>query len=398
MIYPPHQPDALVLDGPNATPTPLTLESKSSRPEVGIPFESAGATVEALAEEEAIRAAQLAEFDLQTCDIPRFDECAPIQLETRGTSQEIQPRPKPAGLPLAQSGFWARQTIHKNTVAAKLRVAGRVDLADKLEHCHTEYTFQVCGDCGKVGKFANRCDLFYCAECQPRLARDRKEAVQWWVSMIEQPKHVVLTLRNQPDLTRAHVQEARKWLTNLRNRRFCRNWQGGFYSIEVTNEGRGWHLHFHLLVDAKWIDAAELAIQWDDVTNHNGKIVKVKDARGHDYLREVTKYAVKGVDLAKWTPDQIATFITAFDGVKCFGVFGALYGARTEFAEFIASLRNSKPKCTCGSCNVKYYDEAAFISLDLRPNDTSKPRPPPADPNQPDLLPMTAAERMLLNK
>lgn len=315
------------------------------------------------------------ELDESAPNPPRFDEPS-VKLESRGTTQQFH-----------QSLLWSKHTIHKNTTAAKLRTCGRGTEAAKLEQCHTIYTFAQCQGCRSVQKFPNRCDLFYCAECQPRLSADRKKAVEWWTREIRQPKHVVLTLKNTVDLSKGHVLEAKKWLTNLRRSKFARNWTGGFYSIETTNEGNGWHLHFHLLIDAGWIDAIELSRQWARATNGMGRIVKVKDARGTNYLAEVTKYAVKGVQLAAWTGTQIEIFIDAFTGVRTFGVFGSLYGARTRFYEFWKAVRGSAPTCKCGCCSVRYFSESEFLELDLKPTIESSTLPPPVmDSRQLSLL------------
>jgi hypothetical protein len=203
--------------------------------------------------------------------------------------------------------------------------------------------------------------------------------VEWWTHLVSQPKHIVLTVRNIPDLTKQHVEEFKHWWARFRRRKFAANWRGGFYSLELTNEGRGWHLHLHALIDAKWIDSSQLAIEWSKCTNGAGNIVCVKDARRENYLAEVTKYAVKGVDLAKWSGTDIITFINAFQGVRTFGVFGTLYGARTKFAEFIASIRDAKPLCECGSSNVNYYTEAAWATRDLQPTIPLSPKPPSPD-------------------
>jgi len=296
---------------------------------------------------------------------PRFDSPS-IKLEKRGTTQQLH-----------QHLLWAKCTIHKNTVAAKLREKARISDALTLEDCHSHYTIAVCNGCNKVQKFPNRCDLFFCPECQPRLSQDRKKAVEWWTRQVHQPKHVVLTVKNTSNLTKQHVQEFRKWWNNLRRTKFARNWIGGFYSIEVTNEGNGWHLHLHALIDARWIDSFGLSEGWAKATNGFGRIVKVKDARGENYLAEVTKYCVKGVQLAAWDGDTIIEFIDAFRGVRTFGVFGSLYGARTKFKEWWKQVRGAKPKCDCGCCDARYFSESEWLEHDLLPNRKSEPIPPP---------------------
>ena len=316
------------------------------------------------------------------------EECIP--LEMRGVTPQNNPVPHHRKPTLRQSEIWRGQTIHKFCVASKLRDAGMNAEASTLENCHSYYTFCVCGDCGQVRKFPNRCDLFYCPECAHHLQNERKRQVQWWTGLIQQPKHVVLTIKNIWDLTAGHVDELRSMFTKLRRRKFARNWEGGFYRLECTNDGNGWHLHIHCLIDAKWIDADQLKQQWMSVTNGLGYIVRVRDCRQADYLNEVTKYVAKGAQLAAWKPSEIATFVRAFTGRRTFGVFGSLYGARTKFAEFIASIREARPKCSCGSCNVTYYDEAKFLAMDLIPEDKSKPRPPPTVDQQLPLIPAPA--------
>ena len=271
-----------------------------------------------------------------------------IRLERRGISQPTQ------------SEFWMRQTSYKFAVAAKLREAGRADLAADLENCHSHYTVRQCNGCGKVEKFANRCERHYCPECQPRLSHDRQEATRWWTFQVQQPKHVVLTVKNVPDLSSGHFDELKKWFTNLRRRKFARHWRGGLWRVEVTNEGRGWHLHIHALIDADFIAQDQLSIQWEHVTGGMGRIVRVKDARRQDYLLEVTKYTVKGVQLAAWSAEKILAFVLASDGHRLFGTFGSLFAQSAAFKEFWLTYSTKHLSCPCGSCEFRFFDENEF--------------------------------------
>jgi len=184
--------------------------------------------------------------------------------------------------------------------------------------------------------------------CAPRLARERRESVEWWAQRIDQPKHVVLTRRNSAALTAGDVRTFKRNFSRLRRRKFARNWRGGFWRLEVTNEKRGWHLHLHALVDCAWIDSGKLASEWADCIGQEFSIVKVKDVHCRDYLAEVTKYTVKGTQLASWSPAEIAMFLDAFSGQKTFGVFGSLHGKRTQWREWIDSLQARQSACECG--------------------------------------------------
>ena len=97
--------------------------------------------------------------------------------------------------------LWSKATVHKLSVVSKLVAIGRTDLSARLKECHTIETCRVCNGCKRVVIFFNRCELHYCPECSPRLARERRESVEWWAKEIREPKHVVLTIQ----IGRAHV-------------------------------------------------------------------------------------------------------------------------------------------------------------------------------------------------
>lgn len=218
----------------------------------------------------------------------------------------------------------------------------------------------MCAGCLRTSPFYNRCDLRHCPCCAVRLSAKRKESLTWWTRQISQPKHVVLTCRNTDTLTKARVLEFKKNLTRLRRSSFAKAWRGGFYSLEVTNDGEsGWHLHAHLLVDARWIDSRALSKIWERITG-DSYIVKVIDCRGTDYLREVTKYVVKGNDMARLTGDQIAELIESFDGVKTFGSFGNLYKLRSQHAAWREEQDSKKETCECGCDLWKIMDANEF--------------------------------------
>ncbi len=299
---------------------------------------------------------------------PEMPKVPNLKLETRGlTEQEYQAQ------------LWPSAVIHANTIAAKLRSIGRAKEALSLEDCHTRWTFAQCDSCHAVSRFPNRCENLHCPKCQPFLSRKRRKAVEWWAKLARQPKHVVLTVQNCSHLTKEHLQQVKKWFRALRRSTFAKNWIGGFYSMEVTNEGKGWHIHIHALIDARWIDSFALSQAWQRTTNSMGRIVKVKDARARDYLQEVTKYAVKGSQLAAWTPQNIATFIDSVNGVRTFGVFGSLYGKRTEWKEWLATLKKHGRTCDCGCTDFHYYSETEWLLLDLRPGPQYKSLPPPEE-------------------
>jgi hypothetical protein len=137
-----------------------------------------------------------------------------------------------------------------------------------------------------------------------------------------------------------------------------------------------------MLVDAKWIDAQQLKEEWLTATRGFGYIVHVKDARPTDYLKVVTRYVVSGNQIASWDANMTATYVRAFTNKRTFGVFGSLYGARTEFRDWIDTLNLEKPRCDCGSMDVTYWTEAEWKThIDRKPHQYA-PRPPPVPDHQ----------------
>lgn len=283
---------------------------------------------------------------------PRYD-LPPRQPESPVERQQQFTRAKQRGL-----GFDGE--VLKQTIIKKLLDVDRPALAEPLIRCHTEATVKLCTGCYVPKVYYNRCENFYCPQCAKRLANDRRKSVEWWTAHVTQPKHVVLTSRNTATFSAQRVREFKAAWSRLRRRAFAKNWRGGFYSLEVTNEGRGWHLHLHALIDAPWIDSGRLAAEWADCIGQDFAIVKVKDARAGDYLRELCKYIVDGNQLASWKPEQIRDYIEAFKGQRTFGVFGQLYKLRKEHRDFLDEVQADKFTCECGCSSFRFFTEAEW--------------------------------------
>jgi len=286
----------------------------------------------------------------------------PLKLETTGLTPQTE--------------FWQSAHVHKESIAAKLREGGQPALAQVLDDCCSDAKALVCASCGKFKTFFTHCDNFFCPCCQARLSRARRREVEWWTKAIGQPKHVVLTVRNAGTLDKTYLKWFKACLGKLRRRKFARNWHGGFYSIEVTNEGRGWHVHAHLLIDARFIDNQALAVEWANIVGQDFAIVKVKDVRQKSYLNEVTKYAVKSHDLARWSAADVVAFVVAVKGSRMFGTFGSLFKQRGEWREFIDTQTREPEKCPCG-CTLFRIMDARLAEVYEPEFPSTRPRPPP---------------------
>ena len=154
--------------------------------------------------------------------------------------------------------------------------------------------------------------------------RATKQAMSYHAKMLQvlkdnpklKPVFITLTVKNGDDLGerfnhlmsnfKAMQMARRKWLVRGTGHNELCKAHGIVYAVEITNKGRGWHPHIHMvaLVD-DWIDGKKLSQQWEAITG-DSKIVDVrrlKPSKGtknkgtkNDYMEafiEVFKYALK---------------------------------------------------------------------------------------------------------
>lgn len=225
--------------------------------------------------------------------------------------------------------------------------------------CGHEHIYKTCTGCDERTVHFYHCMIKWCPLCNWRITNRRRDLLKQWLPLIPQPKHLVLTQRNTRAFTRRMLREHTKNLARVRRSKAFRQVKGGCVSVEITNESRGWHLHSHWLVDARWVDQAELAITWGKLVGQEYAIVKVKDARDKtDYQRELMKYVVKGSDLARWSQDELYQFITAVRGQRFFFAFGSLFKEARRLRALAESERTPSV-CECGCSQFVIHSDAS---------------------------------------
>lgn len=211
-----------------------------------------------------------------------------------------------------------------------------------------------------------RCGDRTCPECRARdyyRLRDRYAPI---LRMIHRPKLITLTLVNYRHLTREGISRLRMCMKTLFHR-FEGVIRGGLYCIEVTNKGTGWHVHVHILADAKYIPQDELTAAWREITG-DSYVVDIRAADSPDAgLRYLLKYLSKKPDLGEGeeTEEDIRqTFNEAMKGVRLIQPFGSLYA--------YCPPRENRPCPTCGESDW----ELLSLLVDWPSDDLGPPHAP----------------------
>jgi hypothetical protein len=261
-----------------------------------------------------------------------------------------------------QAKMFEAETIHKASVHAKLLRAGAREIAaeknekwfENFSRCENESYVQMCEACKRVREMKYQCCLKWCPCCNWRVSLKRRELMERITAGIYNVKHVVLTQRNFKENLLQKIRQSRLNLGKLRRQKFFGKVTGGCASLEFTNEKKGWHLHWHLIVQAQFVPSGKLAQAWGKLVEQEYAIVKVLEVDEISYLQEVLKYVVKGSELASWSPELILEFVLALKGTRTFGTFGK-FREMQKFARALIELEKPEASpCECGNDSMIY--------------------------------------------
>lgn len=102
-----------------------------------------------------------------------------------------------------------------------------------------------------------RCkSVWLCPQCSGIIQLARADEIEVYAGLLEDPAMVTLTVRNDDDLAHVLGLVSKTWTVardRLKLKRYVR-------VLEVTQRGKGWHPHYHVLVDG--VNAWALVASW----------------------------------------------------------------------------------------------------------------------------------------
>jgi len=176
-----------------------------------------------------------------------------------------------------------------------------------------------CGHCGRPLRVKLGCGDRTCPECRRKWFGYHFKALFGLVSRWRAAYFLTLTIKNIPDKAfgRGDVAELRKAFEKLR-RRF-KQIAGGFYVVQATNKGSGWHLHIHAVFDGAFISQRELSDAWREITT----VSFIVDIRKVTDPGTAVRYLLSDfLQAPRIRPEDAATFNGVFRGSRLVQPFG----------------------------------------------------------------------------
>jgi hypothetical protein len=133
-----------------------------------------------------------------------------------------------------------------------------------------------CSHCGHPLRIRLSCGDRTCPVCRKKWYGYHFGALKKYIATWPRIHCLTLTLANIPDsqIARWHITRLREAFSKLRYR-FKPAIQDGYYIIQATNSGAGWHLHMHVLYRGGYLSKGAISRAWNEITK-GSYIVDIK--------------------------------------------------------------------------------------------------------------------------
>jgi hypothetical protein len=133
-----------------------------------------------------------------------------------------------------------------------------------------------CSHCGYPLRIKMSCGDRTCPTCRRKWYGYHYGALKQYIASWPKVYFLTLTLKNIPDkeISKWHVQRLREAFSKLRYL-LRPSIKDGYYVIQITNSGAGWHLHLHVLFCGEYLPVALIEKAWHEITK-DSYIVNIK--------------------------------------------------------------------------------------------------------------------------
>ncbi len=268
----------------------------------------------------------------------------------------------------------ARERLRTKEHLTRLAVGlGEVELAEKIDRCHSRLSVLTCGRhiARIIPNFT--CEFRLCPDCGRRRSRklQNKYLPAMRAFMLHNkvtPVHLVLTQTHQKENRKQSAKRIRDAFTKLQRRGFWnQHFKGGTWSLEFTKDKNGLHhTHLHIIgFRRKFFDIELLRSEWLTATgdSHVLHLKPITDIAAG--LREVVKYVSKPLDIRRFGAEDLKEFL-GLKNMRMFGTFGEFRNFCKDFepsdndaaavGELESLARDLVEGCACPQCSEPLFD------------------------------------------
>lgn len=187
------------------------------------------------------------------------------------------------------------------------------------------FVTRYCKRCQYEIRFRISCGDRTCPECRKKWFGYHYKTLHDLVKTWPVIHSLTLTIQNIPDevFSKSHVKEIRDSFTRLRKE--FKQIKGGFYVVQATNQGKGWHLHLHIIFDGAYIAKSELKAAWYRITS-GSYILAVSDVKRPDKAIRYLLADFSGAPRIRPEDTDLYNFI--FKGSRLVQPFGKYRGIK----------------------------------------------------------------------
>jgi diadenosine tetraphosphate (Ap4A) HIT family hydrolase len=268
----------------------------------------------------------------------------------------------------------ARERLQTKEHLSRLAVGlGEVELAHKIDRCHSRLSVLTCGRhiARIIPNFT--CEFRLCPDCGRRRSRRLQNKYLPMMNgfMLHNkvtPVHLVLTQTHKKESRKQSAKRIRDAFTKLQRREFWKkHFKGGTWSLEFAKDKNGLHhTHLHIIGFRRRFFAVELLrSEWLAVTgdSHVLHLKPILDLAAG--LREVVKYVSKPLDIRRFGAADLKEFLE-LKNMRMFGTFGEFRDFCKDFepsdneaaavSELESLARDLVEGCACPQCNQPLFD------------------------------------------
>jgi hypothetical protein len=270
----------------------------------------------------------------------------------------------------------ARERLQtKQHLVGLARELHEVELADKLDRCHSRLSVLTCGRhiARVIPNFT--CEFRLCPDCGRRRSRRLQNKYlpilrAFVLHNRVTPVHLVLTQTHKKETRKQSAKRIKDSFVKLQRRQFwSEHFKGGTWSLEFTKDKNGLHhTHLHVIGFRRTFFAIELLrAEWLAVTG-DSYVLHLKPIQDiATGLQEVVKYVSKPLDIRRFGADDLREFSgLGLKNMRMFGTFGEFRAFCKDFepsdndgaavGELESLARDLVEGCACPQCDRPLFD------------------------------------------